>query len=293
MSNIKRSLGKLRLKVLSVIAPKIAGQIATKLFTQSRNEANPHKKAFTPAGAKVIPIKNPDSKVKQIYLWGDQGEIVLLVHGWGAECGSMFSFASKLLKQGYRVATFDGPAHGSSDGEYSTMWEYVESTKMVINQLGDVTRVISHSLGGIVATAASAGNKQIKSLTLISTPYSLMDVLNIWSGSFMQLSSRIREEILAQLLIDNGVPVSHWDVGLHGRNWNVPVQVIHDNDDPVVSSTHATRIANALPQAHTRLFNGLGHVRVLSNGEVHNAILEFFNNETSAPQQEQAIAASS
>ena len=127
MSNIKRSLGKLRLKVLSTIAPKIAGQIATKLFTQSRNEANPHKKAFTPAGAKAIPIQDPKSKVKQIYLWGDEGEIVLLVHGWGAECGSMFGFVPKLLKQGYRVATFDGPAHGSSDGEYSTMWEYVES----------------------------------------------------------------------------------------------------------------------------------------------------------------------
>lgn len=83
MSNVRRFLGKLRLQVLSVIAPKKAGQIATKLFTQSRNEANPHRKAFTPIGAKAITISDPTSKVKNIYLWGDEGEIVLLVHGWG------------------------------------------------------------------------------------------------------------------------------------------------------------------------------------------------------------------
>lgn len=169
------------------------------------------------------------------------------------------------------------------------MWEYVESTKMVIQQLGDVTRVIAHSLGGIVAMAASTGNPQIKCVTLISTPYSLMDVLNIWSGSFMQLKDRIREEILAQLLRDNGVPVSHWDVGLHGKNWHVPVQVIHDNDDPIVNSRHAGKIASVLPQAKTLLFdNGLGHVRVLSSRDVHNAIAEFFSNDVTAPHTETA-----
>jgi len=204
----------------------------------------------------------------------------LLIHGWGADCSSMFGFVSTLLKQGYRVATFDGPAHGSSEGERSTMFEYVEATKKVITQLGQVTRIVAHSLGGLVATAAASGNHQIKSMTLIATPYCLHDVLDIWSGSFMQLKPHILEEILAQLLIDNSVPVSYWDIGLHGKDWAVPVQVLHDNSDNIVSSAHAQRIAKVFPTATTELFDGLGHVKVLSSPKVYNAVVAFFNDRT-------------
>lgn len=277
MSDLRRLLRKARLQTLSVIAPKMAGKIATRLFTESRNEANPYRKAYTPMGAKAIPVKDPSSRVKQIFVWGDSGEIVLLVHGWGSECGSMFGLVQKLLKQNYRVAAFDAPAHGSSEGTYSTMSEYVEATRAVIEQLGDVTRIIAHSLGGLVAMAAASGNSQIKSMTLIATPYSLRDVLDIWSGSFMKLREKVLEEILAQLLKDNGVPVSHWDIGLHGKQWAVPVHVIHDNDDKVVNSRHAEKIARVLPQATTTLFDGLGHVKVLSSADVHNCIVELFN----------------
>lgn len=276
LQKAKPWLNKIKLKSFSAFSPKLAGQFATKLFVESRNAANPHKQAFTPIGAKAISIETAGSKVKNLYLWGDVGEIVLLVHGWGAECGSMFGFVSELTKKGYRVATFDGPAHGSSEGEFSTMNEYVQETQRVIEKLGEVTRVIAHSLGGIVALAAIAKNPRIKQVTLISTPYSLLDVLNIWSKSFMEIKEPVRQEILKQLLKDNGVPVSHWDVGLHASHQEAPILIIHANDDGIVSVNHANRIEQAVPQSQVQILEQLGHIRILSSRTTHQLVADFF-----------------
>lgn len=276
MKSFAQQLAKAGLQVLSVVAPPLAGKHAARAFAATRNAANPQRKAFTPIGAKALAISNTASKVKNIYLWGNSGEIVLLVHGWGADCGSMFGFVQPLLQQGYRVATFDGPAHGASLGNRTTMAEYVSETRAVIEQLGAVTKVVAHSLGGIVAMAALKHYPAIEQVALISAPCSLTDVLDIWSKGYMSLSVRVRQHILTQLLKDNGVPVSHWDIKVHGETWQGEALVLHDEQDPIVPPAHAKRIATILPNAGLTLFNGLGHVKILTDKTVHRTIGEFF-----------------
>lgn len=271
-----------KLQVLSLLAPSLAGKIATQLFSQSRNEANEYREALTPMGARCEKISSADHRVENIYIWGEEGEIVLLIHGWGANCSSMFGFVQPLLKQGYRVATFDGPAHGCTPGKYATMWEYVTAAKHVIQHLGDVRYVVAHSLGGIVAMAASAESPKVERIALISAPFSLMDVLNIWSGNSMKLSSTIRERILSQLLKDNGVPVSYWDIGLHGKAWSKPVYVIHDQDDDVVGANHADQINKVFSDSKLSLTQGLGHAKILMSQKVHNLVNDFITQKQEA-----------
>lgn len=277
MKKLVQQLSKTGLQALCVVAPALAGKLAARAFAATRNAANPPRKAFTPIGAKAIAVNNPKSKVKNIYLWGETGEIILLVHGWGADCGSMFGFIQPMLKLGYRVATFDGPAHGASEGSRTTMAEYVADTQSVIDQLGEVTRVIAHSLGGIVAMAAIKHFPNIKQLTLISAPCSLSDVLDIWSKGYMKLTPKVKQHILAQLLKDNGVPVSHWDITVHGKNWQGEALVLHDKQDPIVNFMHAQRIATIIPSSRQTLFSTLGHVKILSDKSVHQAIRDFFH----------------
>ena len=274
------NLQRMKLQVLSLLAPKVAGKIATQLFSQSRNEANEFRKALTPMGARCEKISSPDHRVENVYIWGDSGDIVLLVHGWGANCSSMFGFVQPLLDDGYRVATFDGPAHGCTPGEYATMWEYVTAAKDVIQHLGDVRFIVAHSLGGIVAMAAAAGDPKVERIALISAPFSLMDVLDIWSGNSMKLPTGIRERVLAQLLEDNGVPVSYWDIGLHGKDWTKPVYVIHDEDDDVVGSNHADQIKQVFKDSKLSLTQGLGHAKILMNQNVHNLVNDFISQKS-------------
>ena len=279
MSDRQKMLRQFKLRTLSAIAPTYAKRYATQLFTESRNEANLYRPAFTPMGAKVIPFHGADGKVQQIYSWGDHGDYILMVHGWGSNCASMFGFVPSLLKLGYRVATFDAPAHGSSLGTYSTMSEYVATTKAVMAKLGVVRHIVAHSLGGIVALASARENRDVNAAVLIATPFSLMDVLDIWSGSFMNLKPWVRQGILDQLLLDNGVPVSHWDVGLHGGSWQVPVHVIHDQTDIIVNYSHAQRIVETLPMATHEHTEGLGHIKILSNPNVYQQVVAFFQKQ--------------
>ncbi len=280
MAKLKTVLTKVKLKTLTMIAPRAAGKLATDLFIESRNAANPYRKSFVPMGARAIPIKTSGEKVKQIYVWGDKGDVVLLLHGWGANCASMFGFVPSLQKSGFRVATFDAPAHGSSEGEFASMMEYMQTTQEVIDKLntevGPVTKLIAHSLGGIIATAVSARLSKIEQMILISAPYSLVDVLNIWASGFMKLSQTIENRIFSELLKMNGVPVQHWTIGLHSKHVDVPVMVIHDDKDRIVNLTHLERIASAFKLGSTKVTHGYGHFKILSNREVHQSAADFF-----------------
>lgn len=272
MSNVR--FQKIKVGILSLLAPQVAGKIATQLFSKSRNEANEYRKALIPMGARCEMISSPNHRVENIYIWGDSGDVVLLVHGWGANCSSMFGFVQSLLDQGFRVATFDAPAHGCTQGKYTTMWEYTTAAEHVIEQLGNVRHIVAHSLGSIVAMAVSAKKPSIESITIVSAPFSLLDVLDIWSNNSIEISDSIRQRVLSQLLKDNGVPVSYWDLGLHGKDWTKPVLVIHDEDDDVVSF-HADKIKKVFPAGEIRLTEGLGHAKILMSKQVHNFVSDF------------------
>lgn len=282
MKKLVNQLAKTGLKLLCFIAPPLAGKYAARAFATTRNAANPQRQAFIPIGATAVAVKKPRSKIKNIYIWGETGEIVLLVHGWGADCGSMFSFIRPMLKLGYRVATFDGPAHGASEGNRATMTEYVADTQFIIEQLGDVSKVIAHSLGGIVAMAALKHFPKIKQLTLISAPCTLLDVLDIWSQSYMKLTPKVKRHVLKQLLKDNGVPVSYWDISVHGKEWRGEALVLHDKQDPIVDHYHAQLIAAVLPCSRKKLFSSFGHFQILSEKSVHHAIEDFFQTANHA-----------
>jgi omega-6 fatty acid desaturase (delta-12 desaturase) len=284
MSNIKYQ--RMKVNILSILAPQLAGKLATKLFSKSRNTANEYSKALIPMGAYCEKIASPEHRVENIYIWGDSGDIVLLVHGWGANCSSMFGFVQSLLDQGFRVATFDAPAHGCTPGEYTTMREFTKAAEHIIKQLGDVRHIVAHSLGSIVGMAVSAKNPNIESITIVSAPVSLSDVLDIWSSNSIEISDFIRQRVLSQLLKDNGVPVSYWDIGLLARDWVKPVLVIHDDDDDVVGF-HADKIKNFFPTGEIRLTEGLGHAKILMSKQVHNFVSDFIT--TPVQQRDAAI----
>ncbi|MCH8300953.1 MAG: alpha/beta hydrolase, partial [Candidatus Marinimicrobia bacterium] len=104
------------LGILSVLAPPIAVRIADKLF-------------FTPMGlprpASEMPYYESashstmeyDGKKVAVYSWGEGEETLILVHGWASRGTRLGHLAEPLNKKGYRVISFDMPAHGDSEGK--------------------------------------------------------------------------------------------------------------------------------------------------------------------------------
>jgi pyruvate dehydrogenase E2 component (dihydrolipoamide acetyltransferase) len=102
---------------------------------------------------------------------GQDGDVVLLVHGYGGDRNSWL-FLQEPLATRYRVYALDLPGHGTSakdvgDGSLSVLAGAVTG---VLDALGaERAHLVGHSMGGAVALAAAARDPaRIASLTLIA-----------------------------------------------------------------------------------------------------------------------------
>lgn len=86
------------------------------------------------------------------YIDKGEGELVVLLHGWGANM-SLFTSMIELLSKKYRVVAMDLPGFGSSD-EPKTPWAVSDYTDFVIEFLKDYdaseVTFLGHSFGGRV-----------------------------------------------------------------------------------------------------------------------------------------------
>lgn len=86
------------------------------------------------------------------YIDKGEGELVVLLHGWGSNI-SLFTSMIELLSKKYRVVAMDLPGFGSSD-EPKTPWAVSDYTDFVIEFLKDYdaseVTFLGHSFGGRV-----------------------------------------------------------------------------------------------------------------------------------------------
>ena len=93
---------------------------------------------------------------------GTRAVTIVLVHGAWADASGWQEVIPSLQQAGYRVVAVQNPLVSLSND--------VETTKRVIDaasQQGPVV-VVAHSYGGTVATAAAAGNPNVKALVFLS-----------------------------------------------------------------------------------------------------------------------------
>jgi pyruvate dehydrogenase E2 component (dihydrolipoamide acetyltransferase) len=102
---------------------------------------------------------------------GQDGEVVLLVHGYGGDRNSWL-FLQEPLAARHRVYALDLPGHGTSskdvgDGSVGVLADAVVG---VLDSIGaERAHLVGHSLGGAVAVAAATRDpRRIASLTLIA-----------------------------------------------------------------------------------------------------------------------------
>lgn len=276
---LSANLAQLAYRLGDIFAPTLAGRIAADAFGRSRPKGS--RAIFRmPLGAQSYPIHD-NSDIQRGYLWKNHGPTVLLVHGWGSDSSSMFGFVKPLLAMGYQVASFDAPAHGESCGNKTTMTRFVKAVSAAMQSLGNVQIIIAHSLGSIASVAAVTETKlaaSIQCMVLLAAPVSLTTVLERWSKNPRQrLPPTTVKKIYQRLHVQNGVPVSHWDIGVLGAELDVPMMILHDTHDPVVPFSEAEKLQRSLKNARLEQTTGLGHSRILSTTSVKELITQFIS----------------
>jgi len=269
-------------KNLEKTLPWLANRWAVKLFFTPIHFPEPEaekKMAITGSG---FTLKHKGKNIRGYY-WG-QGPVVVLLHGWSGRGLQFFQFITKLVDNGYRAVTFDGPAHGKSDGKTTDLLEYSEVIAMIANKFGDINSLVGHSFGGVAALYSIREGLVVNNLVMISTP-------------------TIAEDIVREFLNKiNGSP----KVGLFFKNYffkkfgkdfdsfsaralaedikDLPILLIHDEEDREVPIQHPLLFQEVKPEAKLIRTKGLGHTRILKDAKVIDETISFINKNNNFTQ---------
>jgi fermentation-respiration switch protein FrsA (DUF1100 family) len=262
------------------VLPKPMARFAYRLFTHPRSRAQ-HKYSDTlleQAETFTIPFKKSDLK---LYSWGSGDETILLVHGWDSRGTALRSFVPNLLEQGYRVVTFDAPAHGDSGGDWVNMPLYAEAIRNVLVQLGKVKSIIAHSFGGsssVYLLSFLDKSIELENLVLIATP---SDIKHIFEGfvKAIHAPSPVREALYEHIKTITGIAIPDYQLEKFAPKMNVQnILIVHDKHDDIVPFTDGEAYYHALNNAKIHVTEGLGHFKLVKKAAVIEVVCNFVSN---------------
>jgi pimeloyl-ACP methyl ester carboxylesterase len=289
--------------VLSRVAPAGAAALAEQVFLTPRRFARPRPEVELLASARRISLGRPHAELAA-WEWGsghpDQnagparskradpnenagpGPRVLLVHGWEGRGAQLGALVAPLTRDGYRVATFDAPAHGDSPGRQSSLVHVAEVIQLAARTLGPLHTIVAHSMGGAAALWASRDAPLAERLVLIAPPIDILDFTRALSRT-LGFPEEVRRRVHGRLGARFGVPVEAFRADVMAARMRGPLLVVHDEQDREVPVTCGEAIARAWPEAELVRTQGLGHQRILRDPAVVATIVRFVARSGSTP----------
>lgn len=247
-------------------------------FSPSQYEVKASDRQFIEHGNNYrVPFEGGELAVTS---WGNEGPAVLLMHGWGGARAQMTGFVEPLLSAGYRVVSYDQPAHGESDGKLTNLLEIAPSMDLIREKEGKFDAVIAHSFGTLITSYAlvqrdfppparliyfGAFNHLLDSLprfqVLAGLPDEIMDGLRemIYENFGKDVLDRIVNEELAPQI-------------------DIPALMFHDTADNVTPIEDSRAIARVWKKAQLIETEGLGHRGALQSRSIHEQVIGFLGS---------------
>lgn len=211
-------------------------------------------------------------KTVACYEWPGDGPTVLLAHGWGG-CAAQFAGWIKPLSQaGYRILSYDAPAHGASEGTLASAPANAGTLKALAEwHGGPIHGIIGHSLGAIATTLALAAGVQTERVIFLAPICYVYDGLK---------NHGLREglsEDEADALVTYFETEFSSDLSLLSALQRVAtppaLTLFHDRADESVPFAEAETIAAHWPGAKLIEVPRVGHTRILlSRGVIQQAL---------------------
>ena len=262
---------RLYFQSLTQISPETAGRQALKLFQRTMKRPIRLREQAFYEQAKAIIVPHESEDIVAYETGNSYGPLVFLVHGWDGNAGQMAPIAQQLGKQGYRVISFDLPAHGKSKLKYTNLRKMSQALHSVIAQI-DPTEpfsVVAHSFGSAVSIYSLTQDRyDIDKLVLLTSPDKFEPI-------FMEFAQTIGLNKKAYQIMVNGIskivrqPAGQMHLSEMCRQ--IPVRqftMMHDRHDKVLPFRNAALFAAANPECELIALENVGHYRMLWNEEV-------------------------
>jgi len=262
-------------KILGFLAPPLAERVALRLFLTPPSHITPkwHLPYLLKASQSTILVGN---KSIQLYQWG-HGPSILLVHAWGGRGSQLSAFIDPLVKAGYSVLTFDGPAHGNSTGKSTDMFEFAAAIHAVASVASPLHGIIAHSFGAACTLLSLREYRfPIARLILIGCPATAIGVTEDFAEK-LSISKQIISGMRKQLEKKHNNRWKWDDLSLIKmiKNTKTPTLIIHDENDHEISYQQALELNNAGISSELFTTKGYGHRRILRAFEAINKSLDF------------------
>ena len=267
-------------KLIGPLIPGKAAAMAFDLFTKPRQKYKTQRYNRLLDQAQGFEVTSNGNTING-YVWDNNGPSVLLAHGWETAGLHLGSFIEPLLAHGFRVVTFDGPAHGNSEGHNATLLDFTEAMRVINEEIGPMQHIIGHSFGGLssVFLAAYYSNEiHLDHMVLISVPNKLTGVLEEFART-LQLPQRVVISMDHHIKSIYKMDPLDIETGKMGAQMNVKnVLVVHDRYDQILPFANGLEIVHDLSNAVLLETQNLGHNRLLKHPAVISNIVEFLKS---------------
>ena len=209
--------------------------------------------------------------------WGNSGPAVLLMHGWGGSRAQMTGFVDSLLFAGYRVVSYDQPAHGESDGRMTNLLEIAPTMDLIAKHEGPFYAIIAHSFGTLITSYAlvernftppsklvyfGAFNQLLESLPRFQVQAGLSD--DLMDGFRDMLYENFDRDMLESINNERLTP-----------HINIPALMFHDATDNVTPVEDSRAIARVWKHVRYIETEGLGHRGALQSKSIYEQVVKF------------------
>ena len=270
---------RLYFKTLTNINPTTAGKQATRLFQRNiKRPIKPREQAFYEQ-ARSYAVNHEGENIEVYEMGKKDGKIIFLVHGWNGNAGQMAPIARQLAKLGYRVISFDLPAHGKSHLKFTNLRKMSLALHSVIAQVNPMEpfSVISHSFGSAVSIYTLTQDQfEIDKLILLTSPDKFEPI-------FMEFAQAIGLNKKAYQVMMNGIsdivrqPADQMRLSEMCREISVnELIMVHDKKDSVLAFKNAEAFAAANLDCTLVQLENVGHYRMLWNEQVLGIISRVF-----------------
>ena len=264
---------RLAIRLLGLVSPALAGRWAYRLWFQPVRFAEPAQEKKWRSNAQPLSVVLRGQPLA-VDAWG-AGRTVLLVHGWHGRGAQLGAFAPDLVRAGFRVVTFDAPAHGHSPGRATNLPEISEAIHAVARACGPVHAIIGHSFGVACSIYAVQQGLKLNRMVAISPPDSARHLTEKFFTA-LDIAPPVQEIFNRKLEAQFGADLwQRFSPEVMARQLDMPGLVIHDQDDRDVPIEEGMAVAQAWPGAQFVRTTGLGHRRILRDPDVIARVTAF------------------
>ncbi|WP_341994953.1 alpha/beta hydrolase [Microbacterium sp. LWH7-1.2] len=229
------------------------------------------------------------------YEWGDGPRTAVLSHGWTGRASQFSVLVRELVAEGYRVVSFDAPAHGASGGRRTYLVDWLSVFAALQERHGAFDAMVGHSFGGLATLVGVAGGIDAARVVTIAAPADADLLLSQFQGMLGYpdaVAASMRELFATRYFPGEPDPFAWLSTVRRPLPAGVPLLVTHDHGDRVVPFGEAGRIVAANPASRLLATKGLGHNRILTDDAVLDAVLAHVSAQLAEPTPPATVEAS-